>query len=63
MEMLAIPVVWTAVEIVAGKLFELGEIKGEELQNMGREEGRRKKSLFIENFLRGGGFPLDNIDA
>jgi len=34
MEMLTIPVVWNAVETVAGKLLELGEIKGEELENM-----------------------------
>jgi hypothetical protein len=34
MEMLAIPVVWNAVETVAGKLLELGEIKAEELFNI-----------------------------
>ncbi len=34
MEMLAIPVVWNTVEIVAGKLLEVGEIKGEDLENM-----------------------------
>lgn len=34
MEMLTIPVVWNAVETVAGKLLELGEIKGEELINI-----------------------------
>ena len=34
MEMLTIPVVWNAVETVAGKLLELGEINGEELFNI-----------------------------
>jgi len=34
MEMLAIPVVWNAVETVAGKLLELGEINREELINI-----------------------------
>lgn len=34
MEMLTIPFVWNAVETFAGKLLELGEIKGEELINM-----------------------------
>ena len=34
MEMLTIPVVWNAVETLAGKLLELGEIKGEELINI-----------------------------
>ena len=34
MEMLTIPFVWNAVETVAGKLLELGEIKAEELDDM-----------------------------
>jgi hypothetical protein len=34
MEMLTIPVVWNAVETVADKLLELGEINGEELSNI-----------------------------
>ena len=34
MEMLTIPFVWNAVETVAGKLLEQGEIKGEELENL-----------------------------
>lgn len=34
MEMLAIPDVWSAVETLANKLLEQGEIKGEELEDM-----------------------------